>query len=195
MRVWFLAALSVVAISVAAVACYNPALQSPGLFCDPRAEQPCPEGQVCAVNRCVDPRTVRDGGGITNFDLGGTQGDMRSTSRDMASAGSGCAGIITCAETCTTSSCVDACISAAPQASRDLYSAALGCGQQFCLDRNQCDLNSTQTQLIDPVGYPAGTCDNCLNDALSGLFGTTCMGTTYCNPSTCRSAYSACLND
>jgi hypothetical protein len=196
MKVWFLAFLSVGAIAVAAVACYNPALQSPGLYCMPTADQPCPDGQVCSNNRCVDPRTVRDGGG-GGFDLGNSRTDMRSNSpRDLSStAMGGCTGIIACGESCTTSSCIDACISAAPQSSQDLYTTALGCGQQFCLDRDRCDIDSTGTRLVDPIGYPAGTCESCLNDALSGLFGTSCTSTTYCNPAMCQSAYQACLND
>jgi hypothetical protein len=192
---WFVGCLSVGAILVAAVACYNPALQSPGLYCMPNAEPACPDGQVCSNNRCVDPRTAIDGGG--NRDFGNTpQGDMRTNNpRDMATVGTGCGAIVSCFNACMTQSCADACVSSAPTAAQDLWGMAIGCGQQYCYDAFQCDLDSTQTQLVDPIGAPAGTCNNCLNDSLSGLFGNSCAGTTHCNPTMCRSGYTACLND
>lgn len=196
MRVWFLACLSVGAILVAAVACYNPALQSPGLFCDPKAEPACPDGQVCSGNRCVDPRTARGDGGITNFDLGGT-GDMRgSGARDLTPSGTGgCRSIITCGQACTTSTCIQTCYDAAPTTSQMKYSDALSCGQQFCVTRNRCRLDSIAGQYVDATGAPSGACNACLTDALAGLFGDMCTGTTYCNPASCQSLYDACLTD
>jgi len=199
MRVWFLACLSVGAILVAAVACYNPALQSPGLFCDPKSEPACPDGQVCSGNRCVDPRTVRGDGGTNNFDLGGGGGggDMRGGGgRDLSPVGTGgCRAIITCGQACTTNSCIQSCYSSAPMTSQMKYSDALTCGQEFCVTRNRCRLDSVAGQYVDATGAPSGACDACLSDSTAALFGGTCAGTTYCNPASCQSLVDACLND
>ena len=60
---------------------------------------------------------------------------------------------------------------------------------------DRCGLNAAMTMLVDKPGAAAGTCNNCLNNSLAGLFGDTCMPATdkNCNPAMCNGTVTACM--
>ncbi len=113
----------------------------------------------------------------------------------------GCNGYIACLNNCdpSDSACATQCKNNTTSKGQQVYGNALFCGQSYCLGLNdagpgECALSADMTMLVDPTGAPAGTCDNCLNNALAQLFGFPCMpaNSPDCNPAQCASAYSAC---
>ncbi len=120
----------------------------------------------------------------------------------------GCHGYAACMSACTTQTCLDNCGTKVTTQGQNLYNTSLGCGQEWCLGKNDpadpthagpgdCTVDSTGTQLTDPKSKPAGTCDSCLQNALAGLFGDSCSppSSSNCNPSSCASTYSSCQAD
>jgi hypothetical protein len=115
---------------------------------------------------------------------------------------SGCRGYVACLNGCaaSTSGCSN-CGATTRTGSLKLFKDALLCGQSWCLGLNDlgsgdCVLDPTMVNLIDPPGRP-GACGACLDNALAGLFGNSCIpsGAPDCNPPNCIAAYQACQND
>lgn len=74
-----------------------------------------------------------------------------------------------------------------------VFRQAMACGQDHCVTAGKCVNDANM--LVDPPTVSMGTCDRCLDNSLAKVFGTTCNGTTDCNPTECTSVYDACLAD
>jgi hypothetical protein len=132
---------------------------------------------------------------------------VEPVSPDMASSGStklGCNGYIDCLSNQYMSNGGDfnaaetTCKAMTKATSVTKWETAVGCGQQYCVTQNACKLDAAMSQLVNQDGTPPnnGTpCGDCLSDALAGIFKGMCAGTMYCNPATCQTSVSACLND
>jgi hypothetical protein len=186
--------------------CFSPDIASPGYFCHPDDVPACPDGETCVSGRCIRPDfVVHLDGGVTNptldlsvpggpKDLSGPLGPV-----DLAKglAADGCAAFMACFGACTSNACVSGCMANVSAMGMSLAQTALNCEQMFCLNRGDCKVDSTGMSLVDGTGKPAGTCDNCLNDATAQLSGGTCANpaSVTCNPSSCSSQVTACLSN
>jgi hypothetical protein len=144
-----------------------------------------------------------------DIDGGDMAGDFSKPGPDMP-VKTGCAGYSQCIVTCfadggasaSLSGCQTMCGKTAKTGAAMKWSAALACGQDYCLGDvdaggNKCTLNEAMDKLIDRPGDPVDTCGHCLGDSLARLFGDACtmMSSADCNPASCMVVTDACLND
>lgn len=115
----------------------------------------------------------------------------------------GCNGLALCIDGCSNDACIMMCQAAATANAVMLHDGATQCAESWCLAGphdmgvGRCVLDANMLP-VDPPGTPAGTCDNCLNDAIAMLSSSkSCVtpGGPDCNPSACVSAQMACLAD
>jgi hypothetical protein len=103
----------------------------------------------------------------------------------------------------TLQGCVTTCNKNAKSSTvQNKWLAVLDCGQSYCLGNAdaggfKCTLDSSGSMLVDRPGDAMNTCSDCLNNSLAAAFGEMCMNMSSpdCNPSSCKSANDACLND
>jgi hypothetical protein len=178
--------------------CFNPKLGSPGYYCHPEDKPACPDGQECISGRCQNRGihlTGNDGGINLHPDMAGQL--PRDMAGMMMTGMTGCKGYLACLIACgSDTTCPTGCDNNVTADGMMKFQAAVACGQQQCLDAGECQIDTTMTMLIDATGRPAGSCNNCLNDSLAGLFGATCMNpaSPNCNPAMCDASNSACLS-
>lgn len=199
MRYW-LASLCLVGASLF-VACYSPNLSSPGYYCDPANDPPCPDGQQCVNGRCMSKRKGNNNNN-GDEDLAG-QGpvDMKGTDikkGDMAQqAGAGSCGVyVQCLMSCTSTACYDGCDAKIDSDGQTKFNAAAQCIYDYCVNfAADCEFDDFTQSYVDAFGKPTGSCDDCLYNAATGFTGNDCTDTTDCAPSVCKSSADACLND
>jgi hypothetical protein len=101
-------------------------------------------------------------------------------------------------KTCSTTDCETNCLQTANPSDLVKFQAALDCAVEFC-GTEQTDAGAGRCQKTgqvyeDAPGAPAGSCEACLEDALSPLFGTSCssMSSPDCDPPLCKKTRAAC---
>jgi hypothetical protein len=143
------------------------------------------------LGACKGSQSASDGGGD-------------SSALDDGGATLGCSGFVQCFDGCAggDGACVAQCTGRTTAIGQILYQKALYCGQSWCLALNDlgsgdCVLDPTMTKLVDPAGKPAGTCNQCLGNALAQLYGTACTSSSdpSCNPMDCQPFYMSCTAD
>jgi hypothetical protein len=164
-----------------------------------------------------------DDSGVNVGDMAGKTDGPVGTG-DMAMVKVGCAGYVQCYIDCfnanpttaTASGCRTMCGKNAKSTASGLFDTALSCGQDHCLGdvdamNGKCHLmvsgssgtlinaDGTMISNSDPTdgSNPGKDCGRCLNDSLARLFGDMCslMSSPDCNPTECKAATDACLND
>lgn len=153
-------------------------------------------------------------------DMAGTKTDGPVTmTGDMAKAKFGCAGLVACYGDCEMTATTQAeyetcsanCDKSAKSGTTAKYQNALACGQGYCLGNvdagdGKCRLSADMTRLTNADGSmiastDPGTapkeCGACLNNALAGLFNSTCTPSNSpdCNPASCTTVTNTCLNE
>jgi hypothetical protein len=142
------------------------------LCCDGVCRASCPKscattsdctGQICCDGAILDsPLTRRRTPGYSTATLGG-------------GSGARCGAIVSCAESCTSQSCFDACVAAGAPTSQSKFSSLWTCIANACASR--CSTDAACRQCIFDVQASAGSCG----------------GRTPCG--TCRAQYQLCAAD
>jgi hypothetical protein len=193
------------------VACYAPNFGSPGYYCDPDENPPCPEGQSCVNGRCVNDR-----GGNNNVDededlktpastdLKGA--DLKSTDmkkpadlvEPQSTEGNTCGGYVSCVNACTTDTCVSACDAALDLDGQAKIQAAVQCLYDYCeFTAGDCEYDPVFGEYADSFSANPGDCQACVNNAATPLTMESCSPANDpdCAPSACNADNQACFND
>jgi hypothetical protein len=117
---------------------------------------------------------------------------------DAPSSTAGCESIAACLKACGSTSCEETCLSQANPIDLSKFHAVLDCGIAYCGEAG-ADGGSPRCQKVgevyeDAPGAPAGSCQQCLDDALAPLFGQPCssMSSPDCRPAACKNTRPAC---
>ena len=204
MRIAFLLALC--------AGCFNPKYGSQTFYCHPDDNPACPDGQFCVDGRCQSspsggtvildggtPRNQDFGGGLTPMDLSmpGNPFPQYDLSTPPTNQLNGCHGLIHCLVACTDTTCENNCNANATSNAQNLEMAAVGCGQDYCVNTTLECMPGPNNQLVDGFCNSPGCCNSCLNNALAALTGTSCSPSNSpdCNPSQCTSMTNQCVSD